>query len=217
MPYWGQFGDWASRASTVASPPSIAPSAACSCAKQFILKAHDAAPSRFPGLAAAFCHLIALVWPNVCSQYEPFGNIFFPNSGATLSSFLKNVKRSRCQLATGDDWCSKCKGGSSGKRARCQACFGRATGTGAIGGPITLDAKTGKAGSTAALPQLELSAQCASVRFSALQCASVRCQACFERAYDTGAQGGPITLDAKTSKASCMLPRLSPPRACMCV
>jgi hypothetical protein len=35
------------------------------------------------------------------------------------SKYKRNVPRSRCQLATGDDWCASCSG------RRCTACFAR--------------------------------------------------------------------------------------------
>ena len=76
------------------------------------------------------------------SWYAPWGNVFAVG-GDEMALFRENVHRTPCQAATADDWCSRCRGGTSAT-ALCTACFPRSGLNGGIGDPITLDPKSRK-------------------------------------------------------------------------
>lgn len=72
-------------------------------------------------------------------MFSPGGNVVTWNRKASQFSYLafdRNVKKSACQLNTGDDWCSACRG------ARCTACF-----PGVADAPIALHRASKKVGS----------------------------------------------------------------------
>ena len=83
----------------------------------------------------------------VVCQYAP--GFYSSGGGVTPSGYSTNVRRTACQAATGDDWCSACAG------ATCTACYERPQFGQAMGRyPIALDPASSKCISAcpAALP-----------------------------------------------------------------
>lgn len=79
-----------------------------------------------------------LLPPPLCSQYWLGGNNGW---------YKENVRRSPCQVATGDDWCEQCEG------SRCTACFTRPPFGQTMGGhPIVLSHGKVRPGGRPVLP-----------------------------------------------------------------